>query len=45
NVRDFNTKLQTFPTNIFASMFGFAARAFFDIDDKGVESQPINVQF
>ena len=45
NVRDFNTKLQTFPTNIFASMFGFAVRAFFDIDDKGAESQPVSVQF
>ncbi|OGE99237.1 MAG: hypothetical protein A3G89_02815, partial [Candidatus Doudnabacteria bacterium RIFCSPLOWO2_12_FULL_42_9] len=34
NVRDFNTKLQTFPTNLFASMLGFTARAFFDIDEK-----------
>ncbi|MGE5392378.1 MAG: LemA family protein [Candidatus Saccharibacteria bacterium] len=45
NVRDFNTKLQTFPTNIFASMFRFSPKAFFDIDDKGPESQPVNVQF
>jgi LemA protein len=45
NVRDYNTKLQTFPTNIFASMFNFRAKTFFDIDDKGPESQPVNVQF
>jgi LemA protein len=45
NVRDYNTKLQTFPTNMLANMFGFATRAFFDIDEKGVEGQPINVQF
>ncbi len=45
NVRDYNTKLQTFPTNIFASMFNFTARAFFDIDEKGVEGQPVQVQF
>jgi LemA protein len=45
NVRDFNTKLQTFPTNMLASMFGFVTRAFFDIDEKGPEGQPVNVQF
>jgi LemA protein len=45
NVRDYNTKLQTFPSNLFASMFGFAAKTFFDIDEKGAEAQPVNVQF
>jgi LemA protein len=45
NVRDYNTKLQTFPTNVFANMFGFGARTFFDIDEKGPEGQPVNVQF
>jgi LemA protein len=45
NVRDFNTKLQVFPTNLVANMFGFTARAFFDIDEKGPEGQPVNVQF
>lgn len=44
-VRDFNTKVQVFPTNIFASILGFSARTFFDIDEKGVEGQPVNVQF
>jgi LemA protein len=44
-VRDYNTKLQVFPTNIFASIFHFTARQFFDIDDKGAEAQPVNVQF
>ena len=45
NVRDYNTKLQTFPTNMFAGMFKFESRSFFDIDDNGAESQPVNVQF
>ena len=45
NVRDYNTKLQVFPTNMFASMFGFTKREFFDIDEKGVEGQPGKVQF
>lgn len=45
NVRDFNTKLQTFPTNTIGSMLGFAAREFFDIDEKGAEGQPVQVNF
>ncbi len=31
NVRDFNTKLQVFPTNLIANMLGFKAREFFEI--------------
>jgi LemA protein len=45
NVRDYNTKLQVFPTNFFASMFHFTPKTFFDIDEKGPEGQPVNVQF
>src|SRR6185295_7785519 len=44
-VRDFNTKLEVFPTNLFASALGFKKRDFFDIDEKGVEGQPVKVQF
>jgi LemA protein len=44
-VRDYNSKLQVFPTNFFASPLGFKPRTFFDIDDKGVESQPVEVKF
>jgi len=44
-VRDFNTKVQVFPTNLFASIFGFKVREFFDIDEKGPEGQPVKVQF
>src|SRR3990172_5744606 len=45
NVRDFNTKLQVFPTNIIAGTMNFKAREFFDIDEKGPEGQPVKVQF
>lgn len=45
NVRDYNTKLQVFPTNMIAGMLGFTVKPFFDIDEKGVEGMPINVQF
>jgi LemA protein len=44
-VRDFNTKIQQFSGNIFASMFGFAKREFFDIDEKGPEGQAVQVKF
>jgi len=45
NVREYNTALQVFPTNLIANTFGFAAKTFFDIDEKGPEGQPVNVQF
>src|SRR5438309_2581026 len=31
-VRDFNTRVQSFPTNIIAGMFGFHTRQFFEMD-------------
>ena len=45
NVRDFNTKIEVFPTNLFASIAGFTKKAFFDIDDNGPESQNVEVKF
>lgn len=45
NVRDYNTKIQQFPGNIFASMFGFMKKDFFGIDESGPEAQPVKVQF
>lgn len=45
NVRDFNTKLQVFPTNLVSSMLGFKDREFFDIDETGPEGQPVDVKF
>jgi len=32
NVRDLNTKIETFPTNILASIFGFKKMEFFEIE-------------
>lgn len=45
NVRDFNTALETFPSNVVAGMFIFKKKEFFDIPDDGVESQPVEVKF
>lgn len=43
NVRDFNTKLQVFPTNLFGKMLGFAARTFFEAAEN--EKAPVEVKF
>lgn len=45
NVRDFNTSLETFPSNVVAGMFIFKKKEFFDIPDNGAESQPVEVKF
>jgi LemA protein len=37
NVRDFNTKLQVFPTNLIAGLFGFIKREVFDAPDVALE--------
>jgi LemA protein len=44
-VRDLNTKIQVFPTNIFASMFGFTKMDFFGNDLSDAEKQPVAVKF
>jgi LemA protein len=40
NVRDYNTSLQTFPTNIFAGMFGFKAEQYFELTDPTERAVP-----
>jgi LemA protein len=34
SVQSYNTKIQTFPANIFAGMFNFTAREYFETDDE-----------
>jgi LemA protein len=43
NVRDFNTKIQVFPNNIFAGMLGFTAREFFEAGEG--EKEAVKVEF
>jgi LemA protein len=43
NVRDFNTKIQVFPNNVFAGMLGFSAREFFEAGEG--EKEPVKVEF
>jgi LemA protein len=45
NVRDFNTKQETIPTNIFARSMGFAKRSFFDLEDNDPAQQNVKVSF
>lgn len=46
-VRDLNTKIQTVPTNIIASIFGFKNREFFELDEAETKaaSKPTEVKF
>jgi len=43
-VRDFNTKLEVFPNNVFAGMLGFKRREFFQTDSEA-ERQNVKVSF
>jgi len=43
-VRDLNTKIQSFPTNILASMAGFTQRQFFEIAEP-TDREPVQVKF
>ena len=40
NVRDYNTGLQTFPTNILVGMFGFTAEQYFELADQKEREAP-----
>ena len=44
-VRDLNTKIQSFPDNIFASMFGFKEREFFEVEDRAAIEEAPQVKF
>ncbi len=44
-VREYNTKLQIFPNNLFARMFGFTAREFFEVENLAAISEPPRIQF
>ena len=43
SVRDLNNSVETFPSNIFAGMFGFHKMDYFEVDE--AETQNVKVQF
>ncbi len=45
NVRDLNIKMESFPSNLIASMFNFAKMEFFDLADNDAAQNPVEVKF
>jgi LemA protein len=45
NVRDYNIKLQVFPTNLLAGMMGFTHRDFFEVENQAEVEKPVEVKF
>lgn len=43
--RELNIKIDTFPSNIIAGMFGFKKREFFEVADQATVEKPVDVQF
>lgn len=44
-VRDLNTKIEVFPSNLIAGMFNFEKREFFEVDDMASVEKPVDVKF
>ncbi|PJE64659.1 MAG: hypothetical protein COU90_02355 [Candidatus Ryanbacteria bacterium CG10_big_fil_rev_8_21_14_0_10_43_42] len=44
NVRDLNTRIETFPTNLLAAPFGFTKMEFFEVE-RAEEKEPVKVDF
>jgi len=44
-VRDFNTLVMSFPTNILAKVFGFSQKEFFELADNAKEKEVVKVSF
>jgi len=45
NVRDLNIKVESFPSNILASIFRFSKMEFFDLADNDAAQNPVEVKF
>jgi LemA protein len=45
NVRDLNIKVETFPSNLIASLFHFVKQEFFQLEEGSVEKNPVQVKF
>ena len=45
NVRDLNTSVESFPGNIFANIFSFTKKEFFDLPDNDVAQKNVEVKF
>ncbi|HEU4914612.1 MAG TPA: LemA family protein [Candidatus Saccharimonadales bacterium] len=45
SARDLNIKIDTFPSNLIAKMFGFKKREFFEVDEPASIEKPVDVSF
>jgi len=45
NVRDMNTKIEVFPSNVIAGAFHFSKMEFFDLPDADAAQNPVEVKF
>ncbi len=45
NVRELNTKIEVFPSNMLAGPFGFSKMEYFDLADNDVAQNPVEVKF
>ncbi len=45
NIRDFNTRIETFPSNIIAGIFGFVVRELYDLDATPEQRENVKVTF
>jgi len=45
NVRDLNTMIDMFPSNVIANMFSFKSREFFELTEGSAEREPVAVSF
>ncbi len=45
NVRDYNISLESFPSNIIASIFNFSRKELFDLPDGSPAGEPVAVKF
>ncbi len=45
NARDLNIKVESFPSNVIASMFKFTKMEFFDLADNDAAQNPVEVKF
>lgn len=43
--RELNIKINTFPSNLIAGMFGFKTREFYEVEDQTAVEKPVDVKF
>ena len=45
SARELNIKINTFPSNLIAGMFGFKTREFYEVEDQATVEKPVEVKF